>query len=52
MPSIDTKERITFALPAALKKEIEASAAEAGQTLTVWFERASKSYLQLKSKET
>lgn len=41
-----TKERITVYVPGNLKKEIEASAAEAGQTLTVWFERASRKYLE------
>ena len=41
----EPKERITVHIPSSLRKEICEKADAAGQTLSVWVERAMKSYL-------
>lgn len=39
------RERITFYLPKATKDQVERDAAERGQTISVWMERACKERL-------
>jgi predicted HicB family RNase H-like nuclease len=41
----EPKERITVHIPSSMRKEICEKADAAGQTLSVWVERAMKSYL-------
>jgi hypothetical protein len=44
---VNSKQRIAVYLPAALKREIEKRAEEAGQTLSVWVERACRSRIRI-----
>lgn len=45
-PEAEPKERITVSLPLSLRREIEIRADYAGQTLSVWVERACKGYME------
>lgn len=44
----EPKERITVSVAAPLRKQVVDAAREAGQTLSVWVERALKSFMKNK----
>jgi len=52
MTTTDPKERITLWLSASLKQTIAHEAEEAGQTLSIWVERALARHVKTKAAES